>query len=143
MSDRDLRFTSKFFPKLQKALGTTLHFNIVFHPQTDGQFEKTIQTVEDMLRACVLEFKDNWVKHLSSLEFAYNNNYQANIGMAPYEALYERKCRTPICWVEVSELKLNDVELIELTSKKIQIIRERLKIAQDRQKSYVDTWRRE
>ena len=99
--------------------------------------------MKDILRACVLEFKDSWVKHLSMVEFAYNNNYQANIGMAPYEALYWRKCRAPIYWDEVSEQKLNDVELIEMTSKKIRIIRERLKIAQDRQKSYADTRRRE
>ena len=84
-----------------------------------------------MLRACVLEFKDSWVKHLSLVEFAYNNSYQASIGMAPCEALYERKCRTPICWDEVSEQKLYDVELIELTFEKIQIIKERLKTAQD------------
>ena len=77
------------------------------------------------------------------MEFAYNNNYHANIGMAPYEALYRRKCRTPICWDEVDEQKLNDVELIEVTSEKIRIIRERLKIAQDRRKSYTDTWRKE
>ena len=71
-----------------------------------------------MLRACVLEFNDSWVVHLSLVEFAYNNNYQANISMAPYKALYGRKCRTPLCWDEVGERKLNDVKLIETTSKK-------------------------
>ena len=96
-----------------------------------------------MLRACILEFKDSWVKHLSLVEFAYDNSYQASIDMAPYEVLYKRKCRTPICWDEVGEQKLNDVELIKVTSKKIWIIRERLKTTQDRQKSYVDTRRRE
>ena len=75
-----------------------------------------------MLQACVLEFKDSWIKHLSLIEFAYNNSYQANIDMAPYEALYGRKCRSPICWDEVGEQKFNDVKLIEVTSKKIQII---------------------
>ena len=75
-----------------------------------------------MLQACVLEFKDSWIKHLSLIEFAYNNSYQANIDMAPYEALYGRKCRTPICWDKVGEQKFNDVKLIEVTSKKIQII---------------------
>ena len=115
--DRDSRFISRFWPKLQKALDTTLHFSIAFHLQTDGQSEWTIQTLEDMLWACVLEFKDNWIKHLSLVEFAYNNSYQASIGMAPYEALYEKKCRTPICWDEIDKQKLNDVELIEVTSK--------------------------
>ena len=92
-----------------------------------------------MLRAWVLEFKDSWVKQLSLVEFAYNNSYQANTGMAPYEALYEKKCRTPVCWHKVDEWKLIDVELIEVNSKRIWIILDRLKIAQDRQKSYVDT----
>ena len=80
-----------------------------------------------MLRACLLEFKDSWVKHMSLVKFAYNNSYQANISMALYEALYDRKYKTPICWDEVGERKLNDVELIEMTSEKTRIIRERLK----------------
>ena len=79
VSDRDPRFTSQFWPKLQKALGTSLHFSAAFHPQTDGQSEKTIQTLEDMLRACVLDFKGRWVKYLPLMEFAYNNSYQASI----------------------------------------------------------------
>ena len=91
VSDKDPQFMSRFQPKLQKALGTSLHFSITFHPQIDGQSERTIQTLEDMLRACVLEFKDSWVKHLSLVEFAYNNSYQASIGMALYEALYGKK----------------------------------------------------
>ena len=106
-------------------------FSIAFHPQTDGQSERTIQTLEDMLRACVLEFKGSWVKYLSLVEFAYNNSYQASIGMAPFEALYGRKCRTPICWNEVGERKINSVELVKVTSKKIRVIQERLKVAQD------------
>ena len=119
VSNRDPRFTSRFWLKLQKALGTTLHFNTTFHPQTDGQSERTIQTLKDMLQACVLEFKDGWVDHLSLVEFAYNNRYQASIDMAPYEALYGKKCRTLICWDEVGERKLDYVELIEITSEKI------------------------
>ena len=119
VSNQDLSFTSRFWPKLQKALGITLHFSTTFHPQTDSQSKKTIHTLEDMPRACVLEFKDSWIKHLSLVEFAYNNNYQASIGMALYEALYGRKCRTLICWDEVGEWKFNDVELIEVTSEKI------------------------
>ena len=75
-----------------------------------------------MLQACVLEFKDSWVKHLSLVEFTYNNSYQASIGMALYEALYRRKCRTPISWDEIDERKINDVELIKVTCEKIQII---------------------
>ena len=92
-----------------------------------------------MLRAYVLDFKRSQVKYLPLVEFAYNNNYQASTGMAPYEALYGRKCRTPICQDEVSEQKLSSEELIKVTTKKIQVIRERLKTAQDRQKSYANT----
>ena len=95
-----------------------------------------------MLQACVLEFKGNWVLHLSLVEFAYNNSYQTSIGMASYESLYGRKCQIPLCWDEVCERKLKNVELIEATLEKIKIIRERLKTTQDRQKSYVDTRRR-
>ena len=96
-----------------------------------------------MLRACILDFKDGWVKYLSLAEFTYNNSYQASIGMTPFKALYGQKCRTPICWDEVGERKINNVELVEISSEKIRIIRERLKVAQDQQKSYVDVRRKE
>ncbi|KAH9658749.1 Endonuclease [Citrus sinensis] len=143
VSDRDSRFTSKFWTSLQKAMGTKLNFSTTFHPQTDGQSERTIQTLEDMLRACILEFKGSWDIYLPLMEFAYNNSYQASIEMAPYEALYGRKCRTPVCWDEVGERKLYGPELVQNTSEKIQLIRERLKAAQNRQKSYADKRRRE
>ena len=77
-------------------MGTNLKFSTAFHPQTDDQIERTIQTLEDMLRACILDFQGSWSKYLPLIEFAYNNSYQATIGMAPYEALYGRKCRSPI-----------------------------------------------
>ena len=99
-------FTSRFWPSLQRALGTRLHFSTAFHPQTDGQSEITIQALEDMLRACVLDFKGSWDRYLPLMEFAYNNSYQSSIEMAPYEALYGRKRRTPLCWDEVDERKL-------------------------------------
>ena len=93
VSDRDPRFTSRFWLSLQTALGTRLHFSTAFNPQS----ERTIQTLEDMLRACVMEFKGSWDTHFSLMEFTYNNSYQASIEMAPFEALYGRKCRTPVC----------------------------------------------
>ena len=96
-----------------------------------------------MLRACILDFKESWVKYLSLVKFAYNNNYQASIKMAPFEALYGRKCRTLVCWDKVGERKINDMELIEISFEKIRIVRERLKVAQDRQKSYADNRRKE
>ena len=103
VSDRDPRFTSKFWVSLQKALGTKTHFSTAFHPQTDGQSERTIQTLEDMLRSCVLQFKGSWDDQLALMEFTYNNSYHSSIGMAPYEAVYGRQCRTPLCWSEVGE----------------------------------------
>ncbi|KAA0047409.1 retrotransposon protein, putative, Ty3-gypsy sub-class [Cucumis melo var. makuwa] len=93
---------------IQKAMGTGLKFSTSFHPQTDGQPERTIQILEDMLRACILQFKGNWDTHLPLMEFAYNNSYQSSIGMAPYEALYSRPCRTPVCWNEMGERQLVD-----------------------------------
>ncbi|KAL0559142.1 hypothetical protein IC582_003732 [Cucumis melo] len=142
VSDRDPRFTSKFWPSLQKAMGTGLKFSTSFHPQTDGQSERTVQTLEDMLRACVLQLKGSWDTHLPLMEFVYNNNYQSSIGMAPYEALYGRPCRTPVCWNEVGERKLVGPELVQITTNNIKLIRENLRIAQDRQKSYTDKRRR-
>ena len=143
VSDRDPCFTSRFWPKLQDAMGTKLHFSTAFHPQTDGQSERTIQTLKDMLRACVMEFKGSWDNYLALIEFAYNNSYQSSIGMAPYEALYGRKCRTPICWDEVGERRLIGLEIVQDTTEKVNMIREFLKIANDRQKSYADNRRRD
>ena len=112
VSDRGPRFTSRFWPSLQTALGTRLHFSTTFHPQTDGQSERTIQTLEDMLRAYVMEFKGSWDTHLALMEFAYDNSYQASIEMTPFEALYGRKCRTLVCWDEVGERRLVGPELV-------------------------------
>ncbi|KAL0561149.1 hypothetical protein IC582_001569 [Cucumis melo] len=112
ISDRDTRFTSKFWKGLQLALGTRLDFSTAFHPQTDGQTERLNQILEDMLRACVLEFSGSWDSHLHLMEFTYNNSYQATIGMAPFEALYGKCCRSPVCWGEVGEQKILGPELV-------------------------------
>ena len=96
ISDRDARFTSNFWKCVHSELGTRLKFSTAFHPQTDGQSERTIQMLEDMLRACVIDFGKSWNKKLALIEFSYNNSYQASIGMAPYEALYGRKCQSPV-----------------------------------------------
>ncbi|KAH9665582.1 Endonuclease [Citrus sinensis] len=143
VSDRDPLFTSRFWASLHKELGTKLRFSTAFHPQTDGQSERTIQTLEDMLRACVLDLSGGWEEHLILIEFAYNNSFHSSIGMAPFEALYGRKCRSPICWDEVGERKLLGPELIQITIDKIKLIRGRLQTAQSRQKSYADRRRRE
>ena len=114
ISDRDPRFTSRFWGKLQEALGTRLNFSTAFHPQTDGQFEKVIQILEDMLKSCVIDLEGSWDRHIALVEFVYNNSFQSSIGMAPYEALYGRKCRTPLCWTELSEKKLIGPDLIQV-----------------------------
>ncbi|GKF67493.1 reverse transcriptase domain-containing protein, partial [Tanacetum coccineum] len=102
--DHGPRFASNFWRLLQKALGTNLDMSITYHPQTDGQSERTIQTLEDMLRACVIEFRNGWVKQLPLVEFSYSNSYHASIKAAPFEAFYGRKCRSPVCWAEVGEV---------------------------------------
>jgi hypothetical protein len=142
VSDRDPRFTSRLWSSIQRALGTNLSISTAFHPQTDGQSERVIQILDDLLRACALEFGGNWEEHLSLVEFTYNNNYQSTIGMAPFEALYGRKCRTPLCWEEVGDKKLYGAELIQITTEKVRIIKDRMKVAQDRQKKYADIRRR-
>ncbi|GJU39938.1 putative reverse transcriptase domain-containing protein [Tanacetum coccineum] len=98
ISDRDGHFTSRFWQTLQKALGTRLDMSTAYHPQTDGQSERTIQTLKDMLRACVIDFGSNWDVHLPLAEFSFNNSYHSSIWCAPFEALYRRKCRSPILW---------------------------------------------
>ncbi|KAJ9546328.1 hypothetical protein OSB04_018871 [Centaurea solstitialis] len=141
-SDRDVRFTSRFWERFHSELGTRLHFSTAYHPQTDGQSERTIQTLEDMLRACVLDFGGSWDTYLPSAEFSYNNSYHSSIGMPPFEMLYGRRCRTPICWGEVGQRVLGSTEVIQRTTEDIQRIRERLRTAQSRQKSYADRRRR-
>ncbi|KAI3797157.1 hypothetical protein L1987_32410 [Smallanthus sonchifolius] len=142
ISDRDARFTSRFWQSLQKALGTRLDLSTAYHPQTDGQTERTIQTLEDMLRACVIDFGGNWDAHLTLIEFSYNNSYHTSINMAPFEALYGRKCRSPICWNEIGEAQITGPELIQETSDKILQIRDNIRVARSRQKSYADKRRK-
>ncbi|GJS68798.1 reverse transcriptase domain-containing protein [Tanacetum coccineum] len=123
---------------LQKALGTSLDMSTAYHPQTDGQSERTIQTLKDMLRACVIDFGNGWVKHFPLVEFSYNNSYHASIKAAPFEALYGRKCRSPVCWAEVGQVQLTGPELVQETTERIIQIKQRIQTARDRQKSYAD-----
>ncbi|GKD45113.1 putative reverse transcriptase domain-containing protein [Tanacetum coccineum] len=113
-----------------------------YHPETDGQSERTIQTLEDMLRAYVINFGKSWDQHLPLVEFFYNNSYHASIKAAPFEALYRWKCRSPICWSEVGDSQLIGPELIRETTKKIVQIKHRLLTARSRQKSYADVRRK-
>ncbi|GJZ07641.1 putative reverse transcriptase domain-containing protein [Tanacetum coccineum] len=140
--DRDPRFASNFWRSLQNALGTNLDMSTAYHPQTDGQSERTIQTLEDMLRACAIDFGKGWVNHLPLVEFSYNNSYHASIKAAPFKALYGRKCRSPVCWTEVGEAQILGPELIQETTEKIIQIKQRMQAARDRQKSYADLKRK-
>ncbi|KAD3336759.1 hypothetical protein E3N88_32278 [Mikania micrantha] len=142
ISDRDSRFMSRFWQTLQNALGTQINMSTAYHPQTDGQTERTNQTLEDMLRSCVIDFGGSWDIHLPLVEFSYNNSYHTSIQCAPFEALYGRKCRSPICWSEVGESQIIGPEFIQETTDKIALIQERIKAARDRQKSYADNRRR-
>ncbi|KAJ9553748.1 hypothetical protein OSB04_017793 [Centaurea solstitialis] len=121
---------------------TRVDLSTAYHPQTDGQTERTIQTLEDMRRACVLEFGGSWDDHLPLVEFSHNNSYHASIQCAPYEALYGRKCRSPLNWLEVGESRLLRPDIVQETTDKIKLVQEKLKAARDRQKSYADNRRK-
>nr|GEV51218.1 putative reverse transcriptase domain, ribonuclease H-like domain, aspartic peptidase domain protein [Tanacetum cinerariifolium] len=140
--DRDPRFALNIWRSLQKALGASLDMSTAYHPQTDGQSKRTIKTLKDMLRACVIDFGKGWVNHLPLVEFSYNNSYQASIKAAPFEALYGRKCCSPVCWAEVGEVQLISPELVQETTKKIIQIKQRIQAARDRQKSYANLKRK-
>ena len=113
-------------------MGTKLDFITAFHPHTDGQSERTIQILEDMLRMCVMDLGGSWDEYLPLVEFAYNNSYHSSIEMAPYEALFGRKCRSPMCWNEVEERELTRLEIIQDTSEKVALIRKRLETTSSR-----------
>ncbi|GJW06954.1 putative reverse transcriptase domain-containing protein [Tanacetum coccineum] len=142
ISVRDGKFTSLFWKSLHKAIGTRLDMSTAYHPETDGQSERTIQMLEDMLRACVLDFRKGWDKHLPLVEFSYNNSYHTSIKAAPFEALYGRKCRSPICWAEVGDSQLTGPEIIHETTERIVQIKSHIQAARDRQKSYADVRRK-
>jgi hypothetical protein len=138
VSDRGPQFVSKFWEELHKSLGTKLLHSSAYHPQTSGQTERVNQILEDMLRACVLDFSQKWDECLLLAEFSYNNSYQESIKMAPFEALYGRRCRTPLNWSEPGERYFFRPDLVKETEEKVQKIIHNLKKAQTRQKSYAD-----
>ncbi|GKD12566.1 putative reverse transcriptase domain-containing protein, partial [Tanacetum coccineum] len=141
-SDRDLCFTSQFL-----AIASEKHrvpngfLSTAYYPQRDGQSE-TIQTLKDMLRTCVIDFGKSWDRHLPLVEFSYNNSYHTSIKVAPFEALYGRKCRSPVCWAEVGDAQLTGPEIVHETTEKIIQIKKRIQAARDRQKSYADRRRK-
>ncbi|GJX05218.1 putative reverse transcriptase domain-containing protein [Tanacetum coccineum] len=116
--------------------------SIISPEMTDGQSERTIQTLEDMLRACVIDFGKSWDRNLPLVEFLYNNSYHRSSKAAPLEALYGRKCRSPICWAEVQDAQLAGPEIVHETTEKIIQIKKRIQATRDRQKSYADRRRK-
>ncbi|GJS37894.1 putative reverse transcriptase domain-containing protein [Tanacetum coccineum] len=141
ISDLDSKFTSHFWKSLNEALNQ-LDMSTAYHPQIDGQSERTIQTLEDMLRACVMDFGKGWDIYLPLIKFSYNNNYHTSIKAAPFEAFYGRKCRSPICWAEVGDAQLTGPEIFRETTEKIIQIKHRLQASRDRQRSYADNRRK-
>jgi len=133
---------SRFWKSLQECVGTELLNSTAYHPQTDGQTERVNQVLEDMLRACVISFPEKWNKYLSWAEFSYNNSYQESIQMAPFEALYGKKCRTPLNWVEVGDRGYFGPDFIKEARDTVSVIQSHLKAAQTHQKTYADKRRR-
>jgi hypothetical protein len=138
ISNRETQFVARFWEQLHECLGTKLIRSSSYHPQTDGKTGRVNQIVEDMLRASILHFDKSWDTCLSLAEFSYNNTYQASLKMAPFDALYGRRCRTPLNWSEAGERTLFGPDLVKGAEPKVQVIRENLKLAQMRQKSYHD-----
>jgi hypothetical protein len=143
MSDRGRQFTSRFWERLHETLDTQLCFSSAYHHQTDGQTERVNQILEDMLRACALQYGRSWDKSLSYAEFSYNNSYQESLKMAPFEMLYGRRCQTPLFWNETGEWKVFGSNILQEAEKQVRMIRENIRVMQLRQKSYVDHRRRE
>ncbi|WVZ70510.1 hypothetical protein U9M48_019171, partial [Paspalum notatum var. saurae] len=143
ISDRDSQFTSRFWEQLHDSLDTKLRFSTPCHPQTDGQTERTNQILEDMLRDCAIQYGTSWDKSLPYAEFSYNNSYQASLKKSPFEALYGRRCRTPLFWNQTGEKQVFGPDLIKDAEQQIKIVRENLRVAQSRQKSYADVRRRD
>jgi hypothetical protein len=136
--DRGSQFTSRFWESFHENMDTKLNFSSAYHPQTDEQTERTNQVWEDMLRTCALQHGSSWDKSLPYAEFSYNNSYEASPKMSPFRALYGRKCRTPLHWDQTGERQFFRSKLIQEAAEQVRIIRENLRVAQTRQKSYAD-----
>src|SRR6266508_456051 len=141
-SDRGPQFVARFWGQLQESLGTKLIHSSAYHPQTSGQVEQVNQILEDMLRACVITLAKSWDECLPLEEFSYNNSYQKSLQMAPFEAPYGRKCRSPLTWSEPGERVTFGPDLVTEAEEKVRVIQNHLKTAQSRQKSYSDKRRR-
>jgi hypothetical protein len=142
ISDRGSQFVARFWEQLHASLGTHLIHSSVYHPQTDGQTERVNQILEDMLRACAMEYSGSWDKNLSWAEFLYNNSYQESLKMAPFETLYERQCCTPLNWIEPGEKTIFRPDIVVEAETTVRRIQENLKLVKLRQESYANKRRR-
>jgi hypothetical protein len=142
VSDRGTQCTLKFWERLHETLDTQLRFSSTYHPQTVCQTERVNQILEDMLRACALQYGRSWDKSLAYAEFSYNNSYQESLKMASFE-MYGRRCRTPLFWSETGERKVFGPNILQEAEKQVRMVRENLRVTQSRQKSYADHRRRE
>nr|GEZ50267.1 putative reverse transcriptase domain-containing protein [Tanacetum cinerariifolium] len=124
------------------SLRDVIGYDYAYHPLMDGQSEHTIQTLKDMLRACVIDFGGSWDVPLPLAEFSYNINYHSSIRCASFKALYGRKCRSPILWVKIEESRLIGPELVQEPTDKVVLIKKKLKAARDHQKTYADNRRK-
>jgi hypothetical protein len=143
VSDRGTQFTLKFWGRLHETLDTQLCFSSAYHPQINAQTKRVNQILEDMLRACALQYGRSWDNSLSYTEFSYNNSYQEKLKIAPFDMLYGRRCRTPLFWSETRERKVFGPDILQEAEKQVRMVRENLQVAQSRQKSYADHRRRE
>jgi hypothetical protein len=138
ISDQGLQFVARFWEQLHASLGTHLIHISAYHPQTNGQTERVNHILEDMLRACVLNFQDKWGKCLLLAELSYNNNYQDSLRMAPFEALYGHHCRTPVNWIEPGERTIFGLDLVTEAEEIVHRILSSLKVVKARQESYAN-----
>jgi hypothetical protein len=132
VSDRGTLFILRFWESLHEALDTQLCFSSAYHPHTDGQTERVNQILEDMLRACALQYGRSWDKSLTYAEFSYNNSYQESLKMVPFEMLYGRRCQTPLFWNETRERRVFGPDILEEAEKQVRMVRENLRVAQSR-----------
>jgi transposase InsO family protein len=129
ISDRGAQFIARFWEQLQLSLGTKLIRSSAYRPQTDGQTERVNQILEDMLRVCIIHYGTSWDKCLTLAEFSYNNSYQTSLQMAPFKALYGRRCRTPLSWSKTGERQIFGLDLVTEAEDKVKLIQANLKAA--------------
>jgi hypothetical protein len=138
ISDRGLVLTGRFWTSFQDALGTQLNFSTTYHPETDKKTERTNQILEDMLCMYVMDQQKHWEEFMPLVEFSYNDNYQSTITMASFEFIYVRPCRTRLSWDWLEDRVLVGPEVIQEMVDKMKMIRQRIREAQDRHKTYAD-----